>query len=44
MVHPDWATRRRVLSLTLVGEWDAIWPVGSGLYPMIYRATSRKDR
>ncbi|WP_295582561.1 hypothetical protein [uncultured Lamprocystis sp.] len=33
MVHPDWATRRRVLSLTLVGEWDGFWPVSSSLYP-----------
>ena len=33
MVHPDWAKRRRVLSLTLLGEWDGTWPVGSSLYP-----------
>lgn len=33
MVHPDWSTRRRVLSLTLVGEWDGTWPVGASLYP-----------
>ena len=33
VVHPDWAKRRRVLSLTLLGKWDGTWPVGSSLYP-----------